>query len=354
MYIVLAILLFGILIVVHELGHFVAAKKLGVQVNEFAIGMGPKLLSKQRGETLYCWRLLPIGGACVMEGEDEDTPNPRAFTAQKRWKRVIILAAGAFMNFVFGLILLLVIGMNVQETSGTTLVGLMPGFPNEGADGLMVGDTLVSINGNRLYYTEDVKLFLQLSDAQDGVIDLVIRRDGEKIRLDDFPLAPREYTENGKTTTAYGFYFNRQRTTFGGKMQFSCYQAYNFTRLVRVSLAELFSGGAGLKDLQGPVGIVSTINEVAHDPELETTRERLLNVLYFGALIAVNLAVMNLLPIPALDGGRIFGLFVTFIIEKVARRRVNPKYEGYIHAGGLVLLLLLMAVVLVNDVIKLV
>ncbi|NLB28856.1 MAG: hypothetical protein GX823_01295 [Clostridiales bacterium] len=354
MYIALAILLFGILIAVHELGHFFAAKKLGVQVNEFAIGMGPKLLSRQRGETVYCLRLLPIGGACVMEGEDEETHNPRAFTAQKRWKRVIILAAGAFMNFVFGLIVLIIIGMGVKYTFGTTLAGLAPGFPNEGESGLMAGDKLISVNGNRLYYSDDFSLFMQLPDAQDGIIDLVIRRGGEKIVLKDFPLAPGEYTENGETRLRYGLNFTVEEATFFGKIKYSCYRAFNFARIVRVSLTELFTGGAGLNDLSGPVGIVSTINELASDPDIETTGERLIYVLNFGALIAINLAVMNLLPIPALDGGRIFGLFVTFIIEKITRRRVNPKYEGYIHAAGLMLLMLLMAVVLVNDIVKII
>ena len=354
MYIVLAILLFGILIAVHELGHFIAAKKLGVQVNEFAIGMGPKLWSRQRGETLYCLRALPIGGACVMEGEDEALENPRAFTAQKRWKRVIILVAGAFTNFIFGLIVLLIIGMGIKFTVSTTLTSLAPGFPNEGSDGLMAGDTIVSLNGNRLYYSEDFSMFVQLPAAQDGVVDLVVRRNGKKLNLDDFPLIPREYTENGETQLRYGFNFAASEATFGDKIQYSFYKAFNFVRIVRVSLVELFTGGANLNDLQGPVGIVSTINEVANDPDIETTRERLVYVLNFGALIAINLAVMNLLPIPALDGGRIFGLFVTFIVEKIARRRINPKYEGYIHAAGLGLLLLLMVVVLVNDIVRIV
>ena len=354
MYIVLAILLFGILIATHELGHFIAAKRLGVQVNEFAIGMGPKLFSRQRGETLYCLRLLPIGGACVMEGEDEDTMNPRAFTAQKRWKRIIILAAGSVVNFLFGLIVLLIIGMSVRYTVETTLTSLAPGFPNEGTDGLMAGDTIVSLNGNRLYYGEDFSLFIQLPDAQDGVVDLVIKRNGEKIKLPDFPLAPAEYTENGSTLIRYGLNFTAAEVTFWGKIQYSFYKAINFARIVRVSLVQLFTGGAKLDDLSGPVGIVSSINEMAKDPEIETTGERLLYVLSFGALIAINLAVMNMLPIPALDGGRIFGIAVTFVIEKIVRRRVNPKYEGYIHAAGLMVLLLLMAVVLVNDVIKLV
>ncbi|MDR0839294.1 MAG: site-2 protease family protein [Oscillospiraceae bacterium] len=353
MYIVLAIIIFGLLIVTHEIGHFVAAKKLGVKVNEFAFGMGPKLWSKQRGETLYAWRLLPIGGACVMEGEDADTPDPRAFTAAKRWKRVVILAAGAVMNFLTGLIIVLILGAGIKYIAGTTVDHLAPGFPNEGADGLMAGDKLYAINGNRLYYDDDFSLFMQLPDATDGAIDLTIVRGGEKITLRDFPLAPREYTEDGETRVRYGLSLNAIEPTAGAKLKYSLYTAFNFARIVKVSLVQLITGNAGLRDMSGPVGIVTVINEAASSPQLKDTGERLRYVFNLAALIAVNLAVMNLLPIPALDGGRIFGLFVTFVIEKITRKRVDPKYEGYVHGAGLALLLILMVVIMVSDIMKL-
>ncbi|MDR0905534.1 MAG: site-2 protease family protein [Oscillospiraceae bacterium] len=352
MYIVLAILIFGILIAIHELGHFVAAKKLGVKVNEFAIGMGPKLWSKKKGETVYAIRLLPIGGACVMEGEDEDNPDPRSFNAQKRWKRVIILAAGAFMNFMFGLVIVLILYMGVKNITGTTLDGFLPGFPGEGENGLMAGDTIIAVDGARIWYKSDFALFMSMPDAEDGIVDLVIRRDGQKLRLDNFPLAPREY--EGYAEKMYGLQFLRIEPTFGARLNYSTYTAFNFARLVKVGLVQLFSGDAQLKDLSGPVGIVTAINEAGNNPNIPSFADRLANVFYLGAFIAVNLAVMNLLPIPALDGGRIFGIVVTFIIEKITKKRVNPKYEGYIHAGGLALLMLLMVVVMVNDVLRIV
>ena len=354
MYIVLAILIFGILIAIHELGHFTAAKRLGVKVNEFAIGMGPKLFSRQRGETLYALRLLPIGGACVMEGEDEDNPDPRSFNAQKRWKRIVILAAGSFANFVFGLLVVIILQIGVQNVTGTTLAGFMPGFPGEGADGLMVGDTIHSINGERVRYYEDFALFMDLPAAEDGIVDLVIVRNGERIKLPNFDLTRREYTlENDITVKRIGLYFQALEPNFGTRLKYSFFTATNYVRLVRIGLVQMFSGQADFAEVAGPVGIVATINESANDPRNETVGARMETVFRIGAFIAMNLAVMNMLPIPALDGGRIFGIAVTFIIEKITRRHVNPKYEGYIHAGGLVLLLATMVIVMVSDIVKL-
>ena len=353
MYIVVAILIFGILIIIHELGHFIAAKRFGVKVNEFAFGMGPKLWSFKRGETVYALRLLPIGGACVMEGEDEDNPDPRAFNAQKRWKRVIILAAGAFMNFLFGLIVVLLLNIGTARIVDTTLVGFQPDFPGQGAGGLMVGDTIHSINGERTYYVNDFSLFMDMPAAKDGVVDLVVMRDGEKVKLPDFELGLREYMIDGELQMRYGVVFQAVEPTFGARLNYSLYTAMNYVRLVRVGLVQLIGGDVSVTEMAGPVGIVATINESAHDPYYKTVKERLASVFNIGAFIAMNLAVMNLLPIPALDGGRIFGIVVTFIIEKITRRRVNPKYEGYIHAGGLALLLVFAVVIMVSDIIKL-
>jgi regulator of sigma E protease len=352
-YIVIAIVIFGSLIAIHEFGHFLAAKRLGVKVNEFAIGMGPKILSKQGKETLYAWRLLPIGGACVMEGEDTEAESSRSFTAQPRWKRVIILAAGAFFNFVAGFIVILVISMTTGQFAGTTVVELQPGFPGAGADGISVGDTIVSINGEHLYYYQDFSTFMEMPNATDGVVDLVLRRDGEKITLKDFPLARREYTVDGETVYKFGITFNLLEANIGQKLKYSGYLATNFVRLVRVGLVQLVSGAAGIKDMSGPVGIVSVISDVGNTPGASAS-DKAYSIAFLAAFIAVNLAVMNLLPIPALDGGRIFALIVTFVIEKIIRRRVDPKYEGYVHAAGLVLLLGLMAVIMVSDVLKLI
>lgn len=349
LYIIIAIFIFGFLIAIHELGHFTAAKLLGVKVNEFAVGMGPKLLKKQGKETLYTLRLLPIGGFCAMEGEDEAVSDPRAFTSVPRWRRLIILAAGSFMNLLAGFIVIVVLTLSIQGFVGTTLTGLADGFPLEGENGLMVGDTILSVNGERLYYSDDFLTFMELSGG--APVDLVVRRGGAKITLNDFPLTKREYTdENGAARERYGVTFNELAPTLGEKMKYASYTTVNNVRLIRVSLAMLFSGQAGVGDLSGPVGIVSMMSE--YGTSAATISLGLRRVFTLGAFIAINLAVMNMLPIPALDGGRILFMLLTALIEKIIRRRVNPKYEGYIHAGAMILLLGLMALVLINDVVR--
>lgn len=344
LYIIIAVLLFGFLVAIHEFGHFITAKLFGVRVNEFAIGMGPAIFSRQKGETLYALRLFPVGGFCAMEGEDEDSDDPRAFGSQKAWKRLIILSAGAFMNFVAGLLLILLLYSGNQTFPTMVIAGFMDGFALEGEHGLMVGDRIVSIDGERTYLYNDVTLFL--SRAGDTV-DLVIERDGKLITLEDISLTPQEYIVHGQTVTRYGLYFATEKATLGAKLRNSWYNAIDFVRLVRISLTDLITGAAGVKDLTGPVGIVDTITEVGS--QSPTMRIALENILYFGALIAVNLAVMNLLPLPALDGGRIFFLLLNSLWMLVFRRRIDPKYESYVHVAGLVALLALMAVVTFND-----
>ena len=218
MYILLAILVFGILIAVHELGHFLVAKACGVRVDEFAIGMGPAIWKKQKGETLYAVRCLPIGGFCAMAGEDEAIDDPRAFTSQPAWKRFLILCAGAFMNFVFGLLLLLIVFAQAKSFSTPTLTDFMDGCPYQGEDALQVGDTIWSIDGHRIYFTTNVSEYL----ARGGdTHDIVVKRDGEKVALNDFYLVAREYP--GQDGKMYGFYFGTKPATFGAKLQTTWY-----------------------------------------------------------------------------------------------------------------------------------
>ena len=353
MYIVIAVIAFGILIAVHEIGHFTAAKLLGVKVNEFAIGMGPKLLKKQGKETLYSLRAFPLGGFCSMEGENEGTDDPRSFLAQKRWRRIVILLAGSAANFIAAFVIVCVLTSGATGFIGTTITGLLDGFPNKGENGLMAGDTVISINGERLYYREDFSMFVQF--VKNGRADLVIRRNGERISLPGFPLERREYQVNGKTELLFGITFNEIEATAREKLNYSIYQSLNFVRLIRVSLAQLFSGEASIRDMSGMVGIVDAVNTIGQDAAAQYGfLAALRTIAYFMAFIGVNLAVMNMLPIPALDGGRILFVFITWFIEKIIRRRLDPKYEGYINTTAMVLLLGFMAVLLINDVVKLI
>ena len=349
MYVLFAILVFGFLILIHELGHFSTAKLFGVRVNEFSLFMGPAIFKKQKGETLYSIRCIPFGGFCAMEGEDGDSEDPRSFTAAAWWKRLIILVAGAAMNFLAGLLIMVFVCSVRQGVVLPVISGFAPGCPLESETGLQAGDELYAIDGERIYTYGNVNFFLSMNKT--GIFDLTVIRDGEKVELHDFPMEMREYTENGQTSLRYGLNFTPAENTAGRVLRDAWGSSVDFARMVRYSLGMLFTGQAGLRDMSGPVGIVGVISDTAKASD--TTFAAIVNVLYLAAFIAVNLAVMNLLPLPALDGGRVFCLLVTTVIEAVTRKKVNPKYEGYIHGAGMVLLLGLMAVITFKDVFQL-
>lgn len=350
-YILAAILVFGVLIAVHELGHFMAAKACGVRVNEFSIGMGPALWKKQKGETQYSLRLFPVGGFCAMEGEEEDSDDPTALNNQGFWAKLLIFAAGAAMNFIAGLLIILVLYADAQAFYVPVVAGFADGCPLESADGLQEGDRLLRIDGEKVYVYSDISLLMGLNKT--GAFDLQIERNGEVITLRDFTMERREYTDqNGKAYTGYGLYFGAEEATLGRKLSYSWNNAMDFARLVRLSLQMLVTGQAGVKDLSGPVGIVSTMTQVGE--QAATTRAAVENIAYLAALIAVNLAVINLLPLPALDGGKIFFLVINAVSMQLFKKQIPAKYENYIHFAGLILLLALMAVITFSDVWKLI
>lgn len=347
MYIILAIIAFGVLIAVHELGHFVTAKAFGVKVNEFSLGMGPLLWKKQGKETLYSLRALPIGGFCAMEGEDEETGDPRAFSAKKPWQKAIVLVAGAAMNFVLGFLLICCIAPNANFTE-PVIAEFMEGCPYEGV--LQRGDRIYSVNGHRTFFTNNVAEYM--ARTQDDMQNLVVIRDGHRVALKNQYMPKVEYTtEAGESILRYGFYYAPRSFDLGSNIKYSWYESLDFVRLVWRSLAELVTGNVGMKDLSGPVGIVDLVNDA--EQSAQSRGERVFRFFYIFALIAVNLAVMNLLPIPALDGGRVFFLLVTWLVESVIHRKIDPKYEAFIHNAGFVLLMGLMVIVMFNDVIKL-
>ena len=348
MVIVIAILAFGVLIAVHELGHFVAAKAFGVKVEEFSLGMGPLILKKQGRETLYSLRLLPIGGFCAMEGEDEEVESERAFSSQKKWKKAIILVAGSAMNFLMGFILVLCIAP-MANFAEPVIGEFMPGCPYVGEQALMEGDRIHSIDGHRTFFTGDISEYMAASGSD--YHDIVLYRDGQRVVLKDFYMPLVEYTqEDGSTVMKYGLIFQMREQGLWSNIKYSWYCCLDFVRAVWDSLRMLVSGSVGIREMSGPVGIVSFVNDVAQ--ESASLREAAFQICYIFALIAVNLAVMNMLPIPALDGGRVFFLLVTWVIEKIIRKRLDPKYEGYIHTAGFVLLMGLMVFVMFSDVLK--
>ena len=354
MSVIFAIFLFSVLIFVHELGHFTAAKLSGVQVNEFSMFMGPAIWKKQVGETLYAIRCIPIGGYCAMEGEDGGSDNPRSFDKAAWWKRLIILAAGAAMNFLIGVVLMVIVVLMVSVClpGKQTAVPVIASFEDyatvNGENGMQAGDRIVEVDGEKLYSYSDFSMILSLNPGD--VHDITVRRNGEKVVLKDFLLEKHEVTlENGSTGLRYGINFTLSTPNFWEKLGMAWNQSLDTVRMVRLSLQMLLGGKVGIKDMSGPVGIVSEMSKVAAASDSKVTA--LLNMLYFGGFIAINLAVMNLLPIPALDGGRIVCLLITVVVEAITKKKINPKYEGYLHGAGMILLLALMAIIMFKDVI---
>ena len=345
--IIFAIFLFSLLIFVHELGHFLAAKAFKVRVNEFAMFMGPAIFKKQVGETLYSLRCIPIGGYCAMEGEDEDTDDPHSFQKAAWWKRLIILVAGATMNFIAGLLLFAIVFMPMQEMA----IPVIESFTEEslvcGPEGLQVGDEILRIDGEKIYVLDDFTTILAIKGGE--VHDIEVLRNGEKVLLDDFVMRTYETTDQaGNPVLKYGIDFTLVTATFMDKLQYVWDFSIDNIRNVRLSLQMLITGKAGLKDMSGPAGIIDFMTTAATGAE--TVKNAVITMLYFTGFLAVNLAVMNLLPIPALDGGRAVALLLTTAIQAITKRKIDPKYEGYIHAAGMILLLAFMALITFKDI----
>lgn len=351
------ILLFSLLILGHELGHFTAAKAFGVQVNEFSLFMGPVLWKKQKGETLYSLRLIPIGGFCEMEGENGDSISPRSFTAAPWWKRLVILVAGPVMNLVMGFVLFLCF-FAPQERYIVPVVdhverGSAVGAFDEDEVGLKQGDRILEVDGSRVYMYNDFELLLIANTDPEtnpeNKHDLVLLRDGEKVELKDFPMQKRSFQEeDGSTSLRYGFNFGSVGRTFFNLLGQTWNAVLSNVRMVYISLQMLLTRKARLTDMRGPVGIVQMMTETS--AQSSSLYYAFLNMLSFGGLISVNLGIMNLLPIPALDGGRSLGVVLTALVEGITRKKINPKYEGYIHGAGMIVLLALMALIMFKDI----
>jgi len=354
-YLLATILMFGLLIAAHEWGHFVAARLCGVTVHEFSIGMGPMIFHKEKNGTEYSLRVFPIGGFCAMEGEEEESDDPHSLSNQGFWKKFFIFSAGALMNFLVGFLIILCLYSSAQAFRTAEITGFYEDCPYQSETGLQTGDVIYSIDGHRIYLYSNISTYLSRGNGES--FDLVLLRDGKKVVLDDYPMQPLTYElEDGSTFTGYGLLFGGvEEATVGAKLRVSWYNAIDFVRMIWMSLGDLISGAVGMEGLSGPVGIVSTITEVGSDPELSpTVRAAVENIAYFAALVAVNLAVMNLLPIPALDGSKILFLVLNTLAMMLFKRQIPAKFENYIHAIGFFLLMGLMLFVTFQDVMRLI
>ncbi len=349
---VIGVLLFGLIIFVHEFGHFITAKLSGVRVNEFAIGMGPKLFSFTRGETKYALRLLPIGGYCAMEGEDEDSPDPKAFNNRPVWKRILIVAAGGIMNMLFAVLLMTTLAAQ-EDVFVTNRIAKFHENSKLEAAGVMVGDEVYAMNGYRIRSGEDFNFALSVAsmelDTENPTIDLTVRRDGEKLDINDIKI-DTEDMPNGMKYILLGIYVEPEEVTVLSVIKHAFTDTYSAARTVIYSLKGLFSGQFGMKDMAGPVGTAQAVSQVAATGLESSFLDAVNNIVFIMLVISVNLGIMNLLPLPALDGGRL----VFLLIELIFRKPVPQKYEGWVHAAGMVLLLGLMVVVTFNDILRIV
>lgn len=334
---VAAIVIFAVMIFVHELGHFIAAKTLGVKVNEFALGMGPKIISKQKGETLYSLRLFPIGGFCSMEGEDEETEDERAFNRKKPWKRLVILVAGAAMNILLGFVLLIGIG-GVSEGYVEPVVREVMEDSGAMKAGLTAGDKILRANGRGINIYEDLSWEVTNNTQENAVLNLVVERDGARKNIS---ITPKD-TE-GRLT--YGMSFEIGKNTVFKTVRNAFYRTLFYGRVVIDSFISLIRGTVPLSQVSGPIGIVNEIGNAVETAQ-KTGLEGILSLLSLAVLLTINLGVFNLLPVPALDGGRI--LFV--IVEMIRRKPIPVEKEAIVHFVGIVILLGLSVIIAFKDI----
>ncbi len=337
----LAIFLFGVLIAIHEFGHFSFAKLFKVKVNEFSLGMGPKLISKKKGETTYSLRLLPIGGFVSMEGEDEDSEDDRAFNKKPAWQRFIIVAAGAILNLILGVVVV-AICLSCSDLVGTREVHSFYENATSQQTGLQVGDEILEINGTKVYSFKGISF--NLVRDSDNKLDMTVRRNGEKVELKGVTFKQFEF--DGRQYIEQDFIIVGEKPNILNVTKNAFLDSASIVQMVRLSLVDIVSGKYGIKDISGPVGTISAIAEST--AEAEDFGDKMLTALTFLSMITINVGVFNLLPFPALDGGRLFFI----LVEMIRRKPIPAKKEGLVHTIGMVILLAFMAVVMVSDIIK--
>ena len=342
MKIIIALLIFSIIIIFHELGHFSLAKANGIRVNEFCLGLGPTILGVTKGETKYSLKLLPFGGACMMEGEDGESTDDRAFGKKSVWARISVVAAGPVFNFimafVFSFILLSCNGYDVPK-----ITEVSEGFAAEQA-GMQAGDVIVKMNGKHIHFYREVSSYSMFHAGE--TVEVTYERDGKRYTAELTPLYDEELGRY-----RYGFVGGEvEKGNVFKNLLYSGYEVKYWIYSTLESLKMLVTGGASVNDLSGPVGIVKNIGD-SYESSVSTSGfwYGMLSMLSWGVLLSANLGVMNLLPLPALDGGRL----VFLIVEAIRRKRIDPDKEGYVHLVGIVLLLILMVVVMFNDIRKL-
>lgn len=334
----IALIAFLMLVVIHEFGHFIAAKLLGIRVNEFAVGFGPTLFRIKGKETEYRLRLIPFGGFCAMEGEDEDSGDERAFCNKAAWRRFLVVIMGATFNLIFGIILIGITLIPEPIYASTTVAAFTETATSNSDGGLMPGDEIIKIEGRNIYTIND--LSYNFTAVDDGKINMTVRRDGKKMELKNVPFATETMEANGKKYNMISLDFKVYpiKANLGTYLLQTGKTALSYSQTVIYTVVDMIGGRYGISDISGPVGVTAALGEAV--------KMGLFHFLPMIALITINLGIFNLFPIPALDGGRL----IFILIEMIFRRPVPQKYEKWVHAVGMAVLLIFMAVVMFKDI----
>ena len=343
--ILLFVLILGVIVFVHEFGHFIFAKLTGVYVYEFAIGMGPKIWGKKGKETEYTLRAIPIGGFCQLAGEDvEDdelkkVPEDRRLQSKTAFQRFLIMFFGAGNNFIFAILVLFFMSLIWGGTTmSPTITSVVENYPAD-KSGIEEGDVVKEINGHKIKTSDDISLYLAITDPKEKSTFVVEKENGREVT---YRFKAKKVKEDGKVSYVYGIGMQQEETKgFVNALKYTGKKTVSIFKQMFVTVGYLFTGGISLNQLSGPVGIYSVVGE--------SSKAGIQNVLYLVAFLSINVGVINLLPLPAFDGGHI--LFI--IVEKIKGSPVNPELENKIHMIGMILLLLLMVIITINDVIKL-
>ncbi|MGN1422814.1 MAG: M50 family metallopeptidase [Oscillospiraceae bacterium] len=354
MSVVIAIVVFCVIIVLHELGHFIAAKLCGIYVKEFALGMGPVIFKKKGKETTYALRAIPVGGFCSFESDFDDEidsegntvqtePNPRAYNRKPVWQRILVILAGPVMNLILGYIVVVISLCSSSVIASTTIAEFRDQSVSSSA--LMVNDEILSIDGMTVFSISDVTYKLQNSDRRNSngnlVFDIEVKRNGEKLLLKDVEFMTMENSD-GSTGVYFDFRVYRLEKTFGNIVTEAFRESASTARVIFMTLIDLISGKYGLNALSGPIGVGTVLAEAV-------SKYTFADLMYVISLITINVGVFNLVPIPSLDGGKLIFL----IIEAIRRKPVKPQVEGMVHFVGFALLMLVMVIALFNDVSRL-
>lgn len=340
--ILLAIIIFGFIVAFHEFGHFILAKVNHIQVFDFSVGFGPSILHKKIGETTYNLRIIPLGGMCQM-GEDNAEGEQGNFNEKPVWARMLVILAGPFFNFILAFLLaVILVGMTGYDKP--VIGNAMQGYPAQKA-GLKKGDEVISINGRKIHLWREISLNNAMHPGEK--VHMVYRRDGKERSVEITPQKQEDGSYLLGISPTESFYTKANPVT---AMQYGLYEVTYSVRSTLDGLKLLIYRKIGIEQLSGPVGIGSIVNESYNESKDYGMKAVVMTMLSLAILLSANLGVMNLLPIPALDGGR----FLFLLIEAVRRKRLPPEKEGFVHLVGMGLLLILMAFVMYNDITKLI